>query len=140
MTTSPSRVRDPQLPDYAAELARDLRGRVDGEVRFTPGDRALYAYDASIYRQPPIGVVLPRSAEDVVAALEVCRRFDAPVFGRGCGTGLAGQTVNAAMVVVPSTCGLTRARHLVPFRIPGSGPTRSSAASMIMGAGRSVPE
>jgi len=98
MTTSPSRVRDPQLPDYAAELARDLRGRVDGEVRFTPGDRALYAYDASIYRQPPIDVVLPRTAEDVVAALEVCRRFDAPVFGRGCGTSLAGQTVNAAVV------------------------------------------
>ena len=98
MTTSPSTERNPRLPDYATELARSLRDAIDGEVRFTPGDRALYAYDASVFRQPPIGVVLPRSAEDAEAALEVCRRFDAPVFGRGCGTGLAGQTVNAAVV------------------------------------------
>jgi hypothetical protein len=44
-------------------LAKDLRRRVRGEVRFSPGDRALYAYDASIFRQPPIGVVIPRDAE-----------------------------------------------------------------------------
>jgi FAD/FMN-containing dehydrogenase/Fe-S oxidoreductase len=82
----------------AAELAADLRAAVRGEVRFTPGDRALYAYDASIFRQVPIGVVIPRDAEDVEAALAVCRRHRAPVLGRGCGTGLAGQTVNAAVV------------------------------------------
>ena len=79
-------------------LAAELRAAVAGEVRFTPGDRALYSYDASIFRQPPIGVVIPRDDADVEAALAVCRRFDAPVFGRGCGTGLAGQTVNAAVV------------------------------------------
>jgi len=79
-------------------LITDLRAAVRGEVRFTPGDRALYAYDASIFRQPPLGVVLPLDAEDVEAALGVCRAHDVPVFGRGCGTGLAGQTVNAAVV------------------------------------------
>jgi FAD/FMN-containing dehydrogenase/Fe-S oxidoreductase len=84
--------------DTAAELVRELRAAVRGEVRFTPGDRALYAYDASIFRQVPTGVVIPRDAEDVEAALEVCRRHRAPVLGRGCGTGLAGQTVNAAVV------------------------------------------
>ncbi|HEU5007113.1 MAG TPA: FAD-linked oxidase C-terminal domain-containing protein [Jatrophihabitantaceae bacterium] len=98
MNASPLTERDPRLPEYAAELASSLRGAIEGEVRFTPGDRALYAYDASVFRQPPIGVVLPRSAADVEAALAVCRRFGAPVFGRGCGTGLAGQTVNAAVV------------------------------------------
>ena len=81
------------------ELAAALRAEIAGEVRFTPGDRALYAYDASIFRQVPTGVVLPRDAADVEAALAVCRRFDIPVFGRGCGTGLAGQTVNAAVVL-----------------------------------------
>lgn len=87
-----------QLPDTIFELTRALRAEIAGEVRFTPGDRALYAYDASIYRHVPIGVVIPRDANDVEAALAVCRRFHTPVFGRGCGTGLAGQTVNAAVV------------------------------------------
>jgi FAD/FMN-containing dehydrogenase/Fe-S oxidoreductase len=80
------------------ELTRDLRSAIRGEVRFTPGDRALYSYDASIFRQVPTGVVIPCDAADVEAALEVCRRHDVPVLGRGCGTGLAGQTVNAAVV------------------------------------------
>ena len=91
--------RDGVLPEYASELGHALRRGIDGEVRFTPGDRALYAYDASIFRQVPIGVVLPRHADDVEATLAICRQFDAPVFGRGCGTGLAGQTVNAAVAL-----------------------------------------
>src|SRR5436305_3591799 len=78
----------------ALELMRELRG----EVRFSDGARALYANDGSSYRQVPLGVVIPRSAEDVGAALELCRRHGAPVVARGCGTGLAGQTVNEAVV------------------------------------------
>ncbi|MBO2459969.1 FAD-binding and (Fe-S)-binding domain-containing protein [Actinomadura violacea] len=79
-------------------LARDLGEVVEGEVRFDPGSTALYANDASVYRQVPVGVVIPRHAGDVAAALDVCRRYQVPVFGRGCGTGLAGQSVNAAVV------------------------------------------
>ncbi len=82
---------------HAEPLARDLRAVVRGEVRFDRGSRALYATDGSNYRQPPVGVVVPRSVDDVVAALEVCRAHDAPVFGRGCGTSLAGQCCNAAV-------------------------------------------
>ncbi|MBO0817220.1 MAG: FAD-binding oxidoreductase, partial [Actinobacteria bacterium] len=80
-------------------LARDLSRAVEGEVRFDPGTQALYANDASIYRQLPVGAVLPRHAGDVLAALEVCRSHDVPVLARGCGTGLAGQSVNAAVVI-----------------------------------------
>jgi FAD/FMN-containing dehydrogenase/Fe-S oxidoreductase len=80
-------------------LARDLSHVVTGEVRFDPGSQALYANDASIYRQVPVGAVIPRDAADVLAALEVCRAHDVPVLARGCGTGLAGQSVNAAVVV-----------------------------------------
>lgn len=79
-------------------LAVDLQRAVTGEVRFDDGARALYANDASIYRQVPTGVVVPQSADDVLAALRVCREHQAAVFARGCGTGLAGQTVNAAVV------------------------------------------
>ncbi|HWD02043.1 MAG TPA: FAD-linked oxidase C-terminal domain-containing protein [Amycolatopsis sp.] len=79
-------------------LAVELSRAVSGEVRFDDGSRALYANDASIYRQVPAGVVIPRSAEDVVAALEVCRRHGVSVLGRGCGTGLAGQSVTSGVV------------------------------------------
>jgi FAD/FMN-containing dehydrogenase/Fe-S oxidoreductase len=81
--------------DLAAELTRSVRG----EVRFSPGSRALYANDASVYRQVPIGVVVPRTVDDVVATVAVCRRHGAPIVPRGCGTGLAGQTVNQAVLI-----------------------------------------
>jgi FAD/FMN-containing dehydrogenase/Fe-S oxidoreductase len=82
----------------ARALARDLTRELRGEVRFSPGSRALYANDASIHRQVPIGVVIPRDAADVESAIAVCRRHGAPVGARGCGTGLAGQTVNEAVM------------------------------------------
>ena len=82
----------------ARALARELAGEVRGEVRFSAGSRALYANDASVHRQLPIGVVIPKSAVDVVAGVEICRRHGAPIGARGCGTGLAGQTVNEAVM------------------------------------------
>jgi FAD/FMN-containing dehydrogenase/Fe-S oxidoreductase len=81
----------------AEQLANDLRRVVRGEVRFDRGSRALYATDGSNYRQVPIGVVIPRDAEDVERGMDVCRRYDAPVFGRGGGTSLAGQCCNVAV-------------------------------------------
>ncbi|PKV83708.1 FAD-binding and (Fe-S)-binding domain-containing protein [Streptomyces sp. TLI_146] len=80
-------------------LERALRDRVDGEVRFDPGSRAAYATDASNYRQVPIGVVVPHTVEAAVAAIAVCREYDAPVLSRGGGTSLGGQCTNAAVVV-----------------------------------------
>src|SRR3954452_8172908 len=99
MTTvaAPPRASAPADVDARA-LAGELARRVRGEVRFSAGSRALYANDASVYRQVPLGVVIPRTADDVVAAVEVCRGHGAPIVARGCGTGLAGQTVNAAVV------------------------------------------
>ncbi len=81
-----------------AALESDLSQVVRGEVRFDDGSRALYATDASNYRQTPIGVVVPHDADDVAAAVEVCRRHGAPVLGRGGGTSLAGQCCNVAVV------------------------------------------
>jgi FAD/FMN-containing dehydrogenase/Fe-S oxidoreductase len=86
-------------PGDARALETDLRRAVRGEVRFDAGSRALYATDASNYRQVPIGVVLPRDAEDAVAAAEVCRKHGAPLLGRGGGTSLAGQCCNVAVVL-----------------------------------------
>ncbi|MBA2769559.1 MAG: FAD-binding oxidoreductase, partial [Sporichthyaceae bacterium] len=82
-----------------ADLQRDLRARVDGEVRFDAGSRAAYSTDSSNYRQPPIAVVVPRSVDAVVSVVVVCREHGAPLLSRGGGTSLAGQTTNAAVVV-----------------------------------------
>ena len=83
----------------AAELERDLKHAIRGEVRFDRGSRALYAADGSNYRQIPIGLVVPQSAEDVIAAVAVCRKYDAPILPRGAGTSLAGQCCNVAVVL-----------------------------------------
>jgi FAD/FMN-containing dehydrogenase/Fe-S oxidoreductase len=82
-----------------AQLEDELRRRVSGEVRFDDGSRALYSTDSSNYRQIPIGVVVPRTIQDVVEAVAVCREFGAPIVARGGGTSLAGQTCNAAVVI-----------------------------------------
>ncbi|WP_433869056.1 FAD-binding and (Fe-S)-binding domain-containing protein [Saccharopolyspora sp. CA-218241] len=82
-----------------AALERDLRREVDGEVRFDAGSQGAYATDSSNYRQVPIGVVLPRTVEDGVRAVRVCREHGAPVLSRGGGTSLAGQGTNAAVVL-----------------------------------------
>jgi FAD/FMN-containing dehydrogenase/Fe-S oxidoreductase len=80
-------------------LERDLASAIHGEVRFDDGSRGAYAHDASNYRQVPIGVVLPRDAEDVIKAVEACRAHGAPLLPRGGGTSLAGQCCNVAVVM-----------------------------------------
>jgi FAD/FMN-containing dehydrogenase/Fe-S oxidoreductase len=80
------------------ELEALLKKSLRGEVRFDLGSRALYASDASNYRQLPIGVIFPRDAADVEAALAACRATGAAVLPRGAGTSLAGQCVNVAVV------------------------------------------
>jgi FAD/FMN-containing dehydrogenase/Fe-S oxidoreductase len=80
-------------------LERDLRGSVEGEVRFSPADRGLYSATGANYRQLPIGVVIPRTVDDVIATVDACRKHGAPLLSRGGGTGLAGQTTNVAVVI-----------------------------------------
>src|SRR5437660_5845490 len=83
----------------AAGLEASLRRHLRGEVRFDNGSRALYATDGSNYRQIPIGVVIPRDNEDVIAAVALAREHGAPLLCRGSGTSLAGQCCNVALVI-----------------------------------------
>ena len=83
----------------ADTLGSALRRHLRGEVRFDNGSRALYATDGSNYRQVPIGVVLPKDTNDVIAAIAICREHGAPVLCRGGGTSLAGQCCNVAVVL-----------------------------------------
>lgn len=94
-------------------LAEALAAAIQGEVRFDAGSRALYATDASNYRQVPIGVVIPRNVDDVVATVRLCREHGVPFLSRGGGTSLAGQCCNVA-VVVDCSKHLNRVLEIVP--------------------------
>ena len=82
-----------------SQLAEELERAVAGEVRFDRYSRQLYSTDASIYRMTPLGVVLPRDADDVSAIIETCNNAGVSVLPRGGGTGLSGQTVNRGVVI-----------------------------------------
>lgn len=92
----------PEMPidtERLAEFEAALRPRVQGDLRTDNLHRALYATDASMYRIPPVGVLLPQSADDVQAAIEEARTFNIPVLPRGAGSSLAGSAVGASLVI-----------------------------------------
>ncbi|MGH7948901.1 MAG: FAD-binding oxidoreductase, partial [Candidatus Binataceae bacterium] len=80
-------------------IVRALRGAVRGEVRFDSFSRVLYSTDASIYQIMPVGVVIPRDEEDIVATLHIAAEERVPVLPRGGGTSLAGQSIGAAIIL-----------------------------------------
>ncbi len=80
-------------------LAKELQSAVEGEVRFDNGSKALYATDGSNYRQIPIGVVLPKTEQDIINTVALCRKYKAPVLSRGGGTSLTGACCNVAVVM-----------------------------------------
>jgi FAD/FMN-containing dehydrogenase/Fe-S oxidoreductase len=102
MTRTALRIAD-RHPDDASPLLRDLAlelsRRLEGEVRFGRGDRALYATDASNYRHVPLGVVVPRHVDDVVRTIRTCADAGVAILPRGGGTSLAGQGCNEAVVL-----------------------------------------
>jgi len=85
----------PGDPGLAAQITRAIAG----EVMFDRADRGRYSTDASIYQMEPIGVVVPKTLDDVAAVLEIAREHDVPVLPRGAGTSQCGQTVGAALVI-----------------------------------------
>lgn len=89
---------DEKRPDIRT-LRDALQGVIQGEVRFDEGSRALYSTDGSNYRQIPIGVVIPKSLEDVIRTVEACRKLGAPIVARGGGTSLTGSSCNIAVVI-----------------------------------------
>ncbi|REE23221.1 FAD/FMN-containing dehydrogenase [Paraburkholderia sp. BL27I4N3] len=108
--TSKSSSSRPDLNKLLA-LQRQLAETTDAEIRFDAGSRAAYASEASNYRQVPIGVVLPRTVEDVVTVMRACHDADVPVLTRGAGTSMCGQAVNVA-VIIDTSRHLTRIEQL----------------------------
>ncbi|MFD4696084.1 FAD-binding and (Fe-S)-binding domain-containing protein [Streptomyces niveus] len=92
-----------QARDRAGDLARGLAGdlarAVRGDVDFSAAARALVTMDASNYRRVPVGVVAPRDADDIAAALDICRGHGVPVVPRGGGTSIAGNATGIGVVL-----------------------------------------
>jgi len=83
----------------ASRLETRLRREIEGDVMFDRFSRGRYSTDASIYQIEPLGVVVPKTAADVAAALQIAREEGVPVLPRGGGTSQCGQTVARALVV-----------------------------------------
>ncbi|MFI5478156.1 FAD-binding and (Fe-S)-binding domain-containing protein [Streptomyces rubiginosohelvolus] len=82
-------------PAFVAALRSAVRGASD----FGPTARALTTMDASNYRRVPLGVLAPRDADDIAAALTVCQEYGVPVVPRGGGTSIAGQATGTGLVL-----------------------------------------
>jgi FAD/FMN-containing dehydrogenase/Fe-S oxidoreductase len=80
-------------------LERELKASIQGEVWFDKISRALYSNDASVYQIEPAGVVVPRHREDLIRAVEICRRLRCSITMRGGGTSQAGQAIGEGIVV-----------------------------------------
>ena len=78
-------------------LAQELRAALDGDVNFDGASRAMHATDASVYQILPLGVVTPRTREDVVQVVNICRRHGVSITARGGGTSQAGQAIGAGI-------------------------------------------
>ncbi len=85
--------------DRIQALAEELSRHTTAEVRFDDVSRVLYSTDASIYQVEPLGVVIPRTEEDVIATVELASRFRLPLLPRGGGSSLAGQAVGEAIIM-----------------------------------------
>ena len=82
-----------------AHLVGHLRKHVDGEIRFDDTSRRLYSTDASIYQIAPTGVVIPRTEQALMSAVQICLETRTPIVARGGGTSLSGQSIGAGVVV-----------------------------------------
>src|SRR4051794_3034058 len=82
-----------------AHLVGHLRKHVDGEIRFDDTSRRLYSTDASIYQIAPTGVVIPRTEQALLSAVQICLETRTPIVARGGGTSLSGQSIGAGVVI-----------------------------------------
>ena len=85
--------------DKRDALCAELERSVEGEVRFDKLSRSLYSTDASVYQIEPAGVLIPKTREDIVRALAICRKLGCPITMRGGGTSQAGQAIGEGLQI-----------------------------------------
>ena len=85
--------------DVAQLLSKRLKSETQGQVLWTPADKGRYSTDASIYQVMPIGVLVPKTLNDVRLAVDICKDLQVPIVPRGGGTSQCGQTVGVGLVI-----------------------------------------
>ena len=81
------------------DIVQELKKRLEGEVRFDQTSRILYSTDASIYEIEPLGVVVPKTADDVQATIEIAYQHGVPIIPRGGGTSIVGNSIGAGIII-----------------------------------------
>ncbi len=81
------------------DLYLRLKKNISGEVRFDPISRVLYSTDASIYEIEPLGVVLPKTRDDITATLQICAEHQVPLIPRGGGTSQTGASIGRGVIL-----------------------------------------
>jgi FAD/FMN-containing dehydrogenase/Fe-S oxidoreductase len=83
----------------ADELEAALKKEIEGEVRFDQLTKKIYSVDASIFEIEPIGVVLPKNREEIIACVRIAKDFQVPVIARGAATGIAGGCIGKGLII-----------------------------------------
>ena len=92
-------MQEPFSYQLGEKVSTLLKHNVEGHVHFDPYTRGRYSTDASIYQIAPFGVVVPKTTQDLVSAVEIAAQHNIPILSRGGGTSQCGQTVNEAIVI-----------------------------------------
>ena len=82
-------------PDFVADLRKHFRG----DIRLDPASRVLYSTDASMYQIEPLGVAIPKTQDDLLAAVELAAKYKIPILPRGAGSSLGGQAIGEALIL-----------------------------------------
>src|SRR5438309_8195904 len=90
-------MRQRKLREETQSLREALAAQVEGEVRFDRISQALYSTDASVYQILPLGVVIPKTRDDVIRTVAICRQAGVSITARGGGTSQGGQAIGAGV-------------------------------------------
>ena len=82
-----------------SDFIAELRKHFIGDIRLDLSSKILYSTDASIYQIEPLGVVLPRTQDDLQSVVELATKYRVPILPRGSGSSLAGQAVGEALIL-----------------------------------------
>ncbi len=82
-------------PDFIHELRKHFLG----DIRLDDASRILYSTDASMYQIEPLGVAIPKTQDDLHAAVELAAKHKVPILPRGSGSSLGGQAIGHALIL-----------------------------------------
>ncbi len=87
------------MDELSANITAELQNSISGEIKTDPVTRVLFSTDASIHKIKPLGVVFPRNVDELIPIAQICDQYHVPMIARGSGSGLAGQSIGAGLII-----------------------------------------